>query len=81
MAAKTSSEQLLAATLAAPYSPCSQGRPLSLRKLPNGGMVVIAASGQKLWFDAAEVQKARTALKQAASLPQPAPSRKPRKSP
>jgi hypothetical protein len=81
MATKISSEQLLAATLAAPYSPRSQGKPLSLRKLSDGGMVVIAASGQKLWFDAAEVQKARMALKQAASLPQPTPSRKPRKLP
>jgi predicted NAD/FAD-binding protein len=64
MATKPSPEQLIAATLAAPFSPRSQGKPLSLRRLPDGGMVVIAADGQKLWFDAAEVQQAKMYLKQ-----------------
>lgn len=53
---------LLAQTLAAPFTPCSQGTPLSLRRLPDGGMVVVSADGRKLWFNAAEVAAVRAAL-------------------
>jgi len=68
MAAKLSSEMLLAKALAAPYSLPGKGRekgpgtPLSCRMLPEGGMVVIAADGRKLWFSAEEVETTRNML-------------------
>jgi len=71
MAAKLSPEMLVAKTLAEPFSPSGQGSstavPLSCRSLPDGGMVVIAADGRKLWFSAEEVNRAREEL-EAASL-------------
>lgn len=68
MAAKLSPEMMLARALAAPFTPAGKGQahgqgiPLSCRSLPDGGMVVIAADGRKLWFSAAEVEKARESL-------------------
>ena len=53
----------LAAHLAKPFLlPGQSGQPLSLRCLPDGGMVVIAADGRKLWFTAREVGTARRQL-------------------
>ena len=76
MAAKLSPEMLVAKTLAEPFNPSGQGNtsslpersiPLSCRSLPDGGMVVIAADGRKLWFSAEEVNRVREEL-EAASL-------------
>lgn len=64
MPQKAHPDLLLAQTLAAPFTPCSQGTPLSMRLLPEGGMVVIAADGRKLWFSADEVKAAREKLAQ-----------------
>ena len=66
METKSNPDQLLAQTLAAPFTPRSQGRPLSFKPLPDGGMVVIASDGRKLWFTAAEVQAARRQIKEQA---------------
>jgi len=53
----------LAAHLAKPFLlPGQSGQPLSLRCLPDGGMVVIAPDGRKLWFTAREVGTARQQL-------------------
>jgi hypothetical protein len=68
MAAKLSPELLLAKALAAPFTPPAreqtrgQHDPLSCRSLPDGGMVVVAADGRKLWFSPAEVADARVRL-------------------
>jgi hypothetical protein len=65
MAAKLSSEMLVAKTLAEPFTPSGQGNtslPLSCRSQPDGGMVVIAADGRKLWFSAEEVIRVREEL-------------------
>ena len=64
MAAKLSPEMLVAKTLAEPFTPSGQGNsvPLSCRSQPDGGMVVIAADGRKLWFSAEEVAQARENL-------------------
>jgi hypothetical protein len=60
-----SAEALLAAHLAKPFLlPGQTGQPLSFRGLPDGGMVVIAADGRKLWFTTLEVGRARKQLKQ-----------------
>jgi hypothetical protein len=64
MPQKAHPDLLLAQTLAAPFTPCSQGKPLSLRRLPDGGMVVIAADGRKLWFSAEEVAAAGAKLEE-----------------
>ena len=63
MAANCNPDLILAKTLAAPFTPRSQGNPLSCRRTAEGGMVVIAADGRKLWFDAAEVNRAQLELK------------------
>ncbi len=52
-------DRLIAQTLAAPFTPRSQGNPLSFKPLHDGGMVVVISDGRKLWFSAAEVQAAR----------------------
>lgn len=66
MASKNNPDLLLAAHLASPFLlPGQTGQPLSLRCLPDGGMVVIAVDGRKLWFTALEVQRARRALHQS----------------
>jgi hypothetical protein len=62
MPQKARPDLLLAQTLAAPFTPRSQGTPLSMRLLPDGGMVVIAADGRKLWFSAEEVAATREKL-------------------
>lgn len=67
MPQKAHPDLLLAQTLAAPFTPCSQGTPLSLRRLPDGGMVVIAGDGRKLWFTADEVATARENLARATA--------------
>ncbi len=59
-------DRLVAQTLAAPFTPRSQGNPLSFKPLHDGGMVVISADGRKLWFSAAEVQAARRQLREQA---------------
>jgi hypothetical protein len=59
METNSNPDRLIAQTLAAPYTPRSQGIPLSFRPLPDGGMVVVISDGRKLWFSAAEVQAAR----------------------
>ena len=64
MPQKAHPDLLLAQTLAAPFTPRSQGTPLSMRLLPEGGMVIIAADGRKLWFSADEVNAAREKLTQ-----------------
>lgn len=66
METKSNPDLLIAKTLAAPFTPRSQGIPLSFKPLPDGGMVVIAADGRKLWFTTAEVQTARRQLKEQA---------------
>ena len=62
MSVKTDPELLLAKSLAAPFTPRCQGNPLSFRRVPEGGMVVIAADGRKLWFTAEEVAAAESEL-------------------
>lgn len=59
METNSNPDLLIAQTLAAPYTPRSQGNPLSFRPLEDGGMVVVISDGRKLWFSAAEVQTAR----------------------
>lgn len=66
MPPKPNPDLLLAQTLAAPFTPRGQGSPLSLRRLPDGGMVVIAGDGRKLWFSPAEVETARDRLEEQA---------------
>lgn len=67
MESKNNPEMLLAAHLAKPFLLQGQsGQPLALRCLPDGGMVVIAPDGRKLWFTALEVGKVRKALNQPA---------------
>lgn len=66
MASKNNPDLLLAVHLAKPFLlPGQTGQPLSLRCLPDGGMVVIAADGRKLWFTALEVCRAKRALHQS----------------
>lgn len=56
----------LAAHLVKPFLlPGQSGQPLSLRCLPDGGMVVIAADGRKMWFTALEVCRGRRELHQS----------------
>lgn len=65
MAVKPNPDLLLAKTLAAPFTSArSQGTPLSCRGLPDGGMVIVAADGRKLWFSRAEVDNARSELEE-----------------
>lgn len=61
MAIKLNPDLLLAKTLAAPFS---RQAPLSCRSLPDGGMVVVAADGRKLWFSRTEVDNARSELEE-----------------
>ncbi|KAF0112239.1 MAG: hypothetical protein FD147_300 [Chloroflexi bacterium] len=65
-------EQTLAAHLAHPFMlPGQSGQPLSCRSLPDGGMVVIAQDGRKLWFTPLEVGRARKELNlPAVRIPQ-----------
>ena len=68
MEPKNSPDLLLASHLAKPFLlPGQSGQPLSLRSLPDGGMVVIAADGRKMWFTALEVSRARRQLNQPAA--------------
>lgn len=68
MESKNNPDLHLAAHLVKPFLlPGQTGQPLSLRCLPDGGMVVIAADGRKLWFTALEVNRARKALHQSAT--------------
>jgi hypothetical protein len=69
MESKNSPElNILAAHLAKPFLlPGQSGQPLSLRSLPDGGMVVIAVDGRKLWFTPLEVCRARKELNQPAA--------------
>ena len=61
--AASSAEARLAELLAAPFLKPGQPRsPLSFRLLPEGGMVVIAADGRKLWFTLEEVNAARETM-------------------
>lgn len=55
-------ELLLAKTLAAIFTPRSQGEPLAYRRLPDGGMTVITADGRKLHFEAKQVAEAEQRL-------------------
>ncbi len=60
----------LASHLAKPFLlPGQSGQPLSLRSLPDGGMVVIACDGRKLWFTALEVCRARREMNLPAVQP------------
>ncbi|MEA5078047.1 MAG: hypothetical protein VB013_05705 [Anaerolineaceae bacterium] len=59
METNSNPDRLIAQTLAAPFTPRSQGNPLSFKPLHDGGMVVVISDGRKLWFSAAEVQAAR----------------------
>lgn len=66
MESKNNRDLILAAHLVKPFLlPGQSGQPLSLRCLPDGGMVVIAADGRKLWFTALEVCRARKQLHQS----------------
>ncbi|HCS38719.1 MAG TPA: hypothetical protein DIW44_03935 [Anaerolineaceae bacterium] len=68
MESKNSLDLLLAAHLVKPFLlPGQSGQPLSLRCLPDGGMVVIAVDGRKLWFTALEVCRAKRTLGQSAT--------------
>ena len=59
MDSQNSSDLQVATHLAKPYiRPGQSGQPLSFRALPDGGMVVIASDGRKLWFTVREVVKA-----------------------
>lgn len=60
----------LAAELARPFVPA--GKPLSCRALPDGGMVVIASDGRKLWFTCREVNVVRQKLRSPVVKPTPA---------
>ena len=58
MDSQNSSDSQIAAHLAKPFIlPGQNAQPLSFRALPDGGMVVIAADGRKLWFTVNEVAK------------------------
>jgi hypothetical protein len=60
---KNNADRILAAHLSRPFLlPGQPGQPLSFRALPDGGMVVIASDGRKLWFTPREVQSARREL-------------------
>jgi hypothetical protein len=63
MEPKSKLETSLAAELARPFMlPGQSGQPLSFRMLPDGGMVVIASDGRKMWFTIREVNAARQKL-------------------
>jgi hypothetical protein len=64
---KNNLDARLAAELARPFVP--SGKPLSFRSLPDGGMVVIAADGRKLWFTCREVNEVRRKFRAAAVKP------------
>ena len=73
METKNSLDARLAAELARPFLPSAQGaKPLSFRALPDGGMVVIAADGRKLWFTCREVNAVRQKIR--APIVKPAAS-------
>jgi len=73
MEAKNSLDARLAAELARPFLHIEQGaKPLSFRALPDGGMVVIAADGRKLWFTCREVNVIRQKIR--APIVKPAAS-------
>jgi hypothetical protein len=67
MEAKSNLDARLAAELARPFVPA--GKPLSYRSLPDGGMVVIASDGRKLWFTCREVNVVRLKLRSPAVRP------------
>lgn len=70
METKNNPAARLAAELVRPYLlPGQGGNPLSFRALPEGGMVVIAPDGRKLWFTCREVNTARQALNLPAVRP------------
>lgn len=70
MEAKNSREMRLAVELARPFLlPGQAGLPLSCRSLPDGGVVVIAVDGRKLWFTCREVNEVRKKLRQAVVSP------------
>ena len=64
MSSKNNLQARIAEALAKSFS-SGRGRagaPLAFRLLPEGGMVVIAADGRKLWFSADEVDQAAESL-------------------
>jgi hypothetical protein len=68
MEPKNNAENTLAVHLIRPFMlPGQSGQPLSKRVLADGGMVVIASDGRKLWFTAGEVAKACRELRIPAS--------------
>jgi hypothetical protein len=68
---KNNAERLLAAHLVRLFLlPGQSPQPLSWRALPDGGMVVIASDGRKLWFTPNELRAAR---KELNLRPQPLP--------
>ena len=70
MEAKNSLDARLAAELARPFLlPGQTGQPLSFRALPDGGMVVIAVDGRKLWFTCREVNVERQKIRVPAVKP------------
>lgn len=70
MEPQNSRDARLAADLARPFLPSGQvGAPLSFRVLPDGGMVVIAPDGRKLWFTCAEANAARRELRLPVVIP------------
>ena len=75
MDSQNSSDLQIATHLAKPFLlPGYSGQPLSFRALPDGGMVVIAPDGRKLWFTVKEVTRACKDLKlRAPAKPAAAP--------
>ena len=72
---KNNTDQDIAAHLAHPFMlPGQSGQPLSFRCLPDGGMVVIAQNGRKMWFTALEVCRARKEMKLPPQKPPANPS-------
>ena len=70
MEAKNSLDARLAAELARPFLlPGQTGLPLSFRALPDGGRVVIAVDGRKLWFTCREVNVERQKIRVPAVKP------------
>lgn len=70
MEAQNNLDARLAAELARPFLlPGQTGQPLSFRALPDGGMVVIAVDGRKLWFTCREVNVERQKIRVPAVKP------------
>ena len=72
MSPKNNLQARIAERLAESFNPVRgrRGAPLAFRLLPEGGMVVIAADGRKLWFSVEEVNRAAETLSGNADGPE-----------